>query len=71
MRGRCEQLDEAEEDRDSQKVGDLSQKIDKLEEKLGTEYIALVRGLRGIDPNSQDGHEINSIIEKLDVFCGD
>jgi len=68
-----EQLDQAEEDKDkdSQRVGDLSQKIGKLEEKLGAEYIALVRGLRDIDPNSRDGQEIDSIIEKLDVFCGD
>jgi hypothetical protein len=64
-------LDQAEEDKDSQKVGGLSQKIGKLEEKLGTEYIALVRGLKDIDPNSRDGQEIDSIIEKLDVFCGD
>jgi hypothetical protein len=66
-----EQLDQAEEDKDSQKVGGLSQKIGKLEEKLGTEYIALVRGLKDIDPNSRDSQEIDSIIEKLDVFCGD
>jgi hypothetical protein len=66
-----EQLDQAEENKDSQKAGDLSQKIGKLEEKLGTEYIALVRGLEDLDPNSRDGQEIASIIEKLDVFCGD
>jgi hypothetical protein len=66
-----EQLDQAEEDKDSQRVGDLSQKIGKLEEKLGAEYIALAGGLRDIDPNSRDGQEIDSIIEKLDVFCGD
>jgi flagellar motility protein MotE (MotC chaperone) len=65
-----EQL-QAEEDKDSQRVGDLSQKIAKLEEKLGAEYIALVRGLRDIDPNSRDSQEIDSIIERLDVFCGD
>jgi hypothetical protein len=66
-----EQLEQAEEDKDSQRVGDLSQKIGKLEEKLGAEYIALAGGLRDIDPNSRDGQEIDSIIEKLDVFCGD
>jgi hypothetical protein len=36
-----EQLDQAEEDKDGQKIRDLSQKIGKLEEKLGTEYTAL------------------------------
>jgi hypothetical protein len=66
-----EQLDQAEEDKDSQKVGNLSEKIGKLEEKLGTEYVALVRGLKDIGPNSRDGQEIDSIIEALDVFCGD
>jgi len=66
-----EQLNQAEEDKDGQKVGDLSQKISKLEEKLGTEYTALVRNLKDIDPNSRDGQEIDSIIEELDAFCGD
>jgi hypothetical protein len=66
-----EQLNQAEEDKDGQKVGDLSQKIGKLEEKLGTEYTALVRNLKDIDPNSRDGQEIDSIIEELDAFCGD
>jgi hypothetical protein len=66
-----EQLNQAEEDKDGQKVGDLSQKIGKLEETLGTEYTALVRNLKDIDPNSRDGQEIDSIIEELDAFCGD
>ena len=66
-----EQLNQAEEDKDGQKVGDLSQKIGKLEEKLGTEYTALVRNLKDIDPNSRDGQEIDAIIEELDAFFGD
>jgi len=40
-----------------------------LMEKLGPEYIALVSGLKDVDPNSQE--EIDSILDPLDDLCGD
>jgi hypothetical protein len=42
-----------------------------LEEKLGPEYVALLGGLKDIDPDSHDGQEIGSILAALDRFCGD
>ena len=42
--------------------------MDELEGKL-PEYTALVAGLMDVDPNSQEGQEIGSIILKLDEFC--
>ena len=62
------QLDEAKRLHDTKKVEEVSQKMDELEEKL-PEYTALVDGLKGVDPNSQDAQEIGSIILKLDAFC--
>ena len=63
--------DEIDEEQGSSKAEELSQKVDKLAEKLGPEYIALVSALKDIDPNSRDGQEISSIIGRLDDLCGD
>ena len=63
--------DEIDEAQGSSKAEELSQKVDQLVEKLGPEYIALVSKLKDIDPNSQDGQEIGSIIGRLDDLCGD
>jgi hypothetical protein len=65
-----EQLDQASRERDTKKVEELSQKINELESKLGPEYPALLDGLWNMDPNSQDGQEIGSILDKLDELCG-
>jgi hypothetical protein len=45
--------------------------VDELEKKLGSEFSTLADDLKDIDPNSQDGREIGSIIDKLDQLCGD
>jgi len=55
----------------SKKSETLSQKIIELEKKLGPEFIALVNGLRDLDPNSRDSQEIGSILEGLDESCED
>src|SRR5215470_10094364 len=54
--------DEIDEEQGSSKAEELSQKVDKLVEKLGPEYIALVSALKDVDPNFRDGQEIGSII---------
>ena len=62
------QLDQADRVHDTKKVEEVSQKMDELEGKL-PEYTALVAGLGDVDPNSEDGQEIGSIILKLDELC--
>jgi len=62
------QLDQADRVHDTKKTEEVSQKLDELERKL-PEYAALVGGLIDVDPNSQDGQEIDSIILKLDKLC--
>jgi len=66
-----DQLDQANQAQNTKKAAELSQKINELEPKLGPEYAALTDRLKDTDPNSQDGQEIGSILEKLDDLCGD
>jgi hypothetical protein len=67
----AELSDQIDEEENPTKAEELSHRVNKLEEKLGPEYLALVGGLKDIDPNSQDAQEIGSILEALDRFCGD
>jgi hypothetical protein len=62
------QLDEADRVHDTKKTEEVSQKLDELERKL-PEYTALVGDLMDVDPNSQDGRDVGSIILKLDEVC--
>jgi hypothetical protein len=66
-----DQLDQANQDKDSKNAVVLSQKIDGLKKKLGPEFVTLVDGLKNVDPDSPDGQEIASIIESLDDSCED
>jgi predicted transcriptional regulator len=66
-----EQLDEVDQEKDSKTANALLQKIDELQKKLGPEVVALLDGLKDVDPNSPDGQEIASIIESLDESCQD
>jgi hypothetical protein len=49
----------------------LTRKRDKLEEKLGRRYIALITGVMSIDKDSRDYQQIASILEPLDKLCED
>jgi hypothetical protein len=63
-----DQIDEKEDPIEARK---LTQKRDKLEEKLGRKYFALVAGLMKIEKDSRDHREIASILEPLDKLCED
>jgi len=70
----CQILDlseQADQENNSEKRMDLSQKIDLLQKKLGPDFVALVHALENIDPESSDGHELASIIGSLDQSCPD
>jgi len=65
-----EQIQQAYEKKDDKMADELSQKIDKLEETLGPEFVALMDGLQDIDPEKDKlGAEIMSIFEALDRLC--
>jgi hypothetical protein len=65
-----QQLDRANQKKDTKKVEKLAQSIDELESKLDPEYPLLLDRLWNIDPTSRDAQEILSILNKLDDFCG-
>ena len=57
------------EEADDKKADELYQKMDELAKKLGPEYVALMDGLQDINPNSQVGQEIGSVLSALDKLC--
>ena len=57
--------------RHQEKVVSLSQKIRRIGEILGPEYVALMDGLRDIDPESEDGEEISSMFTSFDKLCAE
>src|SRR5215510_11057623 len=65
-----DQMEQANEKRDSKKFDELSRKMDELAKTLGAEYAALMDGLPDIDPGSEDGKEIASTSDELDKLCG-
>jgi hypothetical protein len=66
-----DQIGEANEDGDTKKAQELSQKINELGTKLGPEFVALADAPKNTDPNSQVGPEIGLIFNKLDALCED
>jgi hypothetical protein len=66
-----DQIGEANEDGDTKKALELSQKVNELGTNLGPEFVALADALKNVDPNSQVGPEIGLIFNKLDALCED
>ena len=64
-----EQIEQANEKKDDKMVNELSQKLLAWGEKLGPEYAALMDGLQDIDPETEVGQEIESMLEALDKLC--
>jgi mevalonate kinase len=64
------QLETINEQADSKKFAELSQKMDEMGKKLGPEYGALIEGLQDIEPRSEVGQEISSTLDALDHLCG-
>jgi hypothetical protein len=63
--------DQIDQEEDPIEAQGLSRKRDKLEEKLGRRYIALITGVMSIDKDSRDYQQIASILEPLDKLCED
>jgi hypothetical protein len=65
-----EQIEQAYEKKDNEMADELSQKMDKLEETLGREYVALMDAIQDIDPEKDKlAAEITSAFEALDRLC--
>ncbi|HEY1312135.1 MAG TPA: hypothetical protein VGF02_14405 [Pseudolabrys sp.] len=65
-----EQIDAADQAKDTKKVDALSKQMDEMSQKLGPEYVALMDGLQDVDPNSKDGKDIAALLDGLDKQCG-
>ena len=64
-----EQIEQANEKRDQKMVNELSTKLVALEKKLGPEYSELMVGLEDIDPETEIGQDIESVLLDLDKLC--
>ena len=64
-----DEIEQADQKKDSKKVDELAQKLDAMSKQLGPEYVALIDGLQGIDPNSKDADDIGAMLDGLDKLC--
>jgi hypothetical protein len=64
-----EQMEQADQKKDTKKIDELSLKSDELATQLGPEYIALMDGMAQVDPDFKDGQEIGATLEELDKLC--
>jgi hypothetical protein len=63
------QLGQANQKKDKKKTKALSQRINQLQKKLGSEFFVLENILDDIDLKSPDGREIALIIQSLNQSC--
>ncbi|MGB6912245.1 MAG: hypothetical protein WBE42_05750 [Pseudolabrys sp.] len=63
------QIEDANGAKDKKTADVLTEKMKRLEKQLGPEYLSLMYGLQTIDPDSDDGLEIEAILRPLDRSC--
>ena len=64
-----DQIEDANEKKNSKTADELTQEMKELEERLGPEYASLMNGLQKIDPDSDDGVEIEATLRVLNRPC--
>jgi hypothetical protein len=63
------QIEDANEAKDRKTADVLTLKMRELEKQLGPEYASLMNGLQDIDPETDDGVEIEATLRPLDKAC--
>ena len=63
------QIEDANEAKDKKTADVLTQKMRGLEKQLGPEYLSLMNELQEIDPEIDDGVEIEATLRPLDGSC--
>ncbi|HVQ81573.1 MAG TPA: hypothetical protein VMS82_16795 [Pseudolabrys sp.] len=63
------QIEDAMEAKDKKTADVLTEKMRGLEKRLGPEYLSLMSGLQEIDPETDDGVEIEAMLRSLDRPC--
>jgi hypothetical protein len=63
------EIEDANEAKDRKTADALTLKMRELEKQLGPEYVSLMYGLQNIEPDSDDGVEIEATLRPLDKAC--
>ena len=63
------QIEDANEAKDKKTADALTQNMRALEKQLGPEYFTFMAGLQEMDPESDDGVEIEAMLRPLDRSC--
>ena len=64
-----EQIEQAEQKKDTKKADELSKQMDAMTAKIGPEYTALMENIQDLDENSAEGKAIGATLETLDKLC--
>jgi hypothetical protein len=64
-----EQIEDANEKKDRKAADLLTLKMRELEKQLDPEYVSLIGGLQDVDPESDDGVEMEATLRPLDKAC--
>jgi hypothetical protein len=65
-----EQMDAAEQKKDTKAAKALEAKADALAQQIGPEYAKLMDGLDSVDPNSAEGKQFGAVFDGLIKQCG-
>src|SRR5262249_11922083 len=63
------QIVQAGQQKENEKVEELTNKLIEQQKNLGSEYLALMKSRRDANLASKDGEEIESIFDSLDDSC--
>ena len=65
-----DEIDQADQKKDTKKVDELSERMDGMAKQLGPEYVNLTEGLQALKADSKEAQEIGGVLEGLDKLCG-
>ena len=67
----ADQIVQAGQQKDNEKVEELADKLIEQQKDLGSEYLALMESLRNANLTSKDAQEIESMFDTLNQSCPD
>ncbi len=65
----AEEMDAAEQKKDTKKIEALEKQADALMVQLGPDYGKLMDGMQSVKAESKEGKEIGAVMEGLDKLC--
>lgn len=65
-----EEIDQADQKKDTKKVEELADKMDAMAKQLGPDYVKFTEGLDAINQDSKEAQDISAVLEPLDKLCG-